>query len=1270
MSLARTLPLITAFIVSSASTTARADPAQEIQRNAQACMGGMSAGKVEAYVNCVDAYELSLKHNGAAHKTTEAMKSLKEMAERALQSAGMDPAAILAKARGSSSGAAPQPAARPEQSWDVGHKVFLARAPAGPTRNSYWLQERARQYFERAVAFEGAKDSVASEYQRRGVAYLLSAAGRSDVNIDSFITSGIEFATGIGDAQGAQRLRSGDLADMPRSQAHARPEDGAIGQQYLAFVRARKARDSRAEAVAAVELLSIIGADEAAQTPLAEKLYWAAVAAKAFVHAGELQAAAKAIGAISREQAMAMPRTPENTVVLVEWLLTRNFVAGVLGEMTVTDRRAALELLGALDLSDPLAAPVVISLGRSVVRLDDKRVQTYERYLEKTLAGAVGLLPRERVQLLSLRGLLLARRASTDAQRDKAVARLDEARAFVQAKRAGWDADTQAVVDMTIWGMRATGMALLGRTRDQAEAEFEHARAQEAFSGDAAAGGMLAPLTYGTAAQLFAASGAPERAREALEAALRRLPVGVEFVLNKGNERVRLAAASQLRTLADEFASLSSAIPDGPALAARYSAGTKGLVLELTAGQGARLLGRTDGASTSALAELRAAQAKLSRAIYSPGATASDAAIESARRELSSAQDKAAAAAGGGASFRAMTTGDIAAALPKGGVFVDIVRHRDARPTGVSYFDRPELYTAIVVPAKGEPRAIELGPAGALDEAIAELRAALTDPTRAREDIAQLAKTRMPALMEALGGGPAIVSPDGEFNALPLAALAAKGVGDVRYVTSARDLEARRTTGDKTAPLLVGGVDFGPTPSTGVLRFSPLPGTEQEVDAIAELVDDPALLKADGATRDALVAARAPAVLHVATHGFFVPRAAIGVPAGDAAAPAAPDDRGLELELAPAPAQAPTLGILSEAGPMLRSGLAVAGANERTGERAGIVTALEISTMDLQATDLVVLSACETGLGDSEPGEGVFGLRRALGLAGASTQVLSLWKVDDAATKALMTEFYKRLDKGDSSAKALRAAQAKIAGEAKWAHPYYWAAFVHAGVDAPVTLEASSAAAGTSTSGSSEEGSGARSRLRVRDYWRNPPSAPRAAFEGGYIGGINTGDHQGVTAEDAASFYVRINAEIAPRWIAGLDYERSTFTLKEGAGDSTLIGGRFGLLVGVDVLGLPRTWPFRPSLNTWVAAGLGWGKYNPPEGSTTPLADDGRKWGIAAIWGADLKLHIRVTDRADIRLGGGITRPWLAISGDNPIETKGILRNWRWTAGGGFGLNF
>ena len=107
MSLARTLPLITAFIVSSASTTARADPAQEIQRNAQACMGGMSAGKVEAYVNCVDAYELSLKHNGAAHKTTEAMKSLKEMAERALQSAGMDPAAILAKARGSSSGDRP-----------------------------------------------------------------------------------------------------------------------------------------------------------------------------------------------------------------------------------------------------------------------------------------------------------------------------------------------------------------------------------------------------------------------------------------------------------------------------------------------------------------------------------------------------------------------------------------------------------------------------------------------------------------------------------------------------------------------------------------------------------------------------------------------------------------------------------------------------------------------------------------------------------------------------------------------------------------------------------------------------------------------------------------------------------------------------------------------------------------------------------------------------------------------------------------------------------
>ena len=92
---------------------------------------------------------------------------------------------------------------------------------------------------------------------------------------------------------------------------------------------------------------------------------------------------------------------------------------------------------------------------------------------------------------------------------------------------------------------------------------------------------------------------------------------------------------------------------------------------------------------------------------------------------------------------------------------------------------------------------------------------------------------------------------------------------------------------------------------------------------------------------------------------------------------------------------------------MLRSGLAFSGFNMRQGGGDdGVLTALEITGMDLQGTQLVVLSACETGLGDVQSGEGVYGLRRAFTLAGAQSQVMSLWRVDDEATKDLMVNYY------------------------------------------------------------------------------------------------------------------------------------------------------------------------------------------------------------------------------------------------------------------------
>ena len=232
-------------------------------------------------------------------------------------------------------------------------------------------------------------------------------------------------------------------------------------------------------------------------------------------------------------------------------------------------------------------------------------------------------------------------------------------------------------------------------------------------------------------------------------------------------------------------------------------------------------------------------------------------------------------------------------------------------------------------------------------------------------------------------------------------------------------------------------------------HFDRLPGTRSEGERVANLLDVSPWFDATAMEGRLKIACRSPRILHLATHGFFLPDQERDLDRGG---------RGPEFDFGAALSSGNSLTRLTDPmleNPMLRSGLALAGANtwlkgETPPESAedGLLTAEDVSGLDLLSTELVVLSACDTGLGMIQIGEGVFGLRRAFVLAGAKTLVISLWKVPDEQTQALMVAFYQGLLAGAGRAEAMREAQLAI--KARYTDPYYWGAFICQGDPAPL----------------------------------------------------------------------------------------------------------------------------------------------------------------------------------------------------------------------------
>ena len=193
-------------------------------------------------------------------------------------------------------------------------------------------------------------------------------------------------------------------------------------------------------------------------------------------------------------------------------------------------------------------------------------------------------------------------------------------------------------------------------------------------------------------------------------------------------------------------------------------------------------------------------------------------------------------------------------------------------------------------------------------------------------------------------------------------------------------------------------------------------------------------LHQDVALKQVVDETKSPRVLHLATHGFFL------------------SDREIKTDGAGLPVQ--TAGLED---PMLRSGLYFAGADRAlagkpspAGLDNGVLTAMEAGNLNLTGTELVVLSACNTGQGDVKNGEGIFGLRRALQEAGAGAVLMSLWSVPDNETRELMQLFYRKWISGMEKHQALKEAQLEIRETVKLRYggrdlPYYWGSFVLVG---------------------------------------------------------------------------------------------------------------------------------------------------------------------------------------------------------------------------------
>jgi CHAT domain-containing protein len=556
------------------------------------------------------------------------------------------------------------------------------------------------------------------------------------------------------------------------------------------------------------------------------------------------------------------------------------------------------------------------------------------------------------------------------------------------------------------------------------------------------------------------------------------------YNLVTGSERQKLAYLATLSEQTDRTISLQfHSSPGDPAarnMAATLILQRKGRALDATSQNLNALRSRFNAEDQASLDRLTETRSRIARLVLGGPQKMTIEQYQARIKELEDQADKDEADISRRSDeFRAqylpVTLEAVRAAIPPDSALIEFASYRpfNAKATkGGEAYGAPR-YVAYVLGHSGEIECRELGEAKAIDTAIASFRKASRDPKSVEvKRLARAADAKVFQPVRPLLGGRSrlLISPDGSLNLIPFAALVNERGRymverySISYLTSGRDLLRLQVAREsKDDPLVIAGPDFGrrsrvevahsekeeKEPSEGKVKndsarsaindfyFPPLPYAEREGEALQALLPDATLLTKDRATKAALNQIHGPKLLHLATHGFFLEDRQLTF-ADERGAQTLGDDPERALQ------RLERRGIRIES-PLLRSGLALAGANEHKEDDNGILTALEVTGLNLWGTKLVALSACDTGVGELKNGDGVYGLRRALALAGAETQVMSLWAVSDKATRELMVAYYGGLQQGLGRGEALRRAQLEMLKKASRRHPYYWASFIQSG---------------------------------------------------------------------------------------------------------------------------------------------------------------------------------------------------------------------------------